>query len=78
MLPADVQDRDGAKGVLEKAKGRFRSLRLISADGGYAGALIEWVMPVAPNPVGAIARFAAINMFPRASSSELSATARSR
>ena len=41
---ADVQDRDGAKGVLEKANGRFRSLRLIWADGGYAGALIEWVM----------------------------------
>ena len=39
-----MQDRDGAKGVLEKANGRFRSLRLIWADGGYAGALIEWVM----------------------------------
>jgi putative transposase len=40
---ADVQDRDGAKGVLEKARARFSSLRLIWADGGYAGALIEWV-----------------------------------
>jgi len=39
---ADVQDRDGARGVLEAAKGRFRSLRLIWADGGYAGALVEW------------------------------------
>ena len=35
-------------------------------------------MPVAPKPVGAIARFAATSMFPRASSSEVSATARSR
>jgi putative transposase len=40
---ADVQDRDGAKGVLETAKGRFPSLQLIWADGGYAGALVEWV-----------------------------------
>jgi putative transposase len=41
--PADVQDRDGAKLVLDKARGLFPSLRLIWADGGYAGALIEWV-----------------------------------
>ena len=41
--PADVQDRDGAKLVLDKARGWFPSLRLIWADGGYAGALIEWV-----------------------------------
>ena len=41
--PADVQDRDGAKLVLEKIIGAFRRLRLIWADGGYAGRLIEWV-----------------------------------
>jgi len=40
---ADVQDRDGAKRVLEQARGRFPSLRLIWADGGYAGALVGWV-----------------------------------
>jgi len=40
--PADVQDRDGAKLVLEKARS-FPSFRLIWADGGNAGALIEWV-----------------------------------
>jgi putative transposase len=40
---ADVQDRDGAKLVLEKLKGRSPRLRLIWADGGYAGQLIEWV-----------------------------------
>ena len=40
---ADVQDRDGAKWVLEKAKALFPSLRLIWADGGYAGALVAWV-----------------------------------
>jgi putative transposase len=29
--------------VLEKAHGLFPSLRLVWADGGYAGALVEWV-----------------------------------
>ena len=41
--PADVQDRDGAKLVLEKVAHAFGRLRLIWADGGYAGRLIEWV-----------------------------------
>lgn len=40
---ASIQDRDGAKLVLEKAKGRFPRLQLIWADGGYAGKLVEWV-----------------------------------
>jgi putative transposase len=41
--PADIQDRDGAKLVLEKARGLFPALQLVWADGGYAGALINWV-----------------------------------
>jgi putative transposase len=40
---ANIQDRDGAKLVLEKARGTFPRLALIWADGGYAGKLIEWV-----------------------------------
>lgn len=40
---ASVQDRDGARQVLEHLRHRFTRLRLIWADGGYAGALIEWV-----------------------------------
>ena len=43
VTPASKQDRDGAKDVLLAAKGRFPRLRVIWADGGYAGALIEWV-----------------------------------
>lgn len=39
---ADIQDRDGAKLVLAKLVGHFPRLRLIWADGGYAGALVEW------------------------------------
>ena len=40
---ANIQDRDGAKLVLEKVKNTFSRLRLIWADGGYAGQLLEWV-----------------------------------
>jgi len=40
--PANIQDRDGAKLVLALLKGRFGRLKLIWADAGYAGKLIEW------------------------------------
>ncbi len=40
---AGIQDRDGAKLVLALLKDKFPRLRLIWADGGYAGTLIEWV-----------------------------------
>lgn len=43
---ANIQDRDGAKLVLSKAKKLFPKLRLIWADGGYAGKLIAWVASV--------------------------------
>ena len=42
--PADIQDRDGAKLVINKLVGRFPHLRLIWADAGYAGQLVDWVM----------------------------------
>ena len=41
--PADVQDRDGAKLVLARLAHSFSRLRLIWADGGYAGQLVGWV-----------------------------------
>ena len=40
---AGVQDRDGAKPVLEKLAHQFTRVRKIWADGGYAGALVSWV-----------------------------------
>ena len=43
---ANIQDRDGARIVLEKAKGKFPRLQLIWADGGYAGKLIDWVKQI--------------------------------
>jgi putative transposase len=39
---AAIQDRDGAKLVLERSRGRRPRLRLIWADGGYSGKLLTW------------------------------------
>ena len=39
---ASIQDRDGAKLVLEKVSTGFPRLKRIWADGGYAGKLIDW------------------------------------
>ena len=41
--PASIQDRDGAKLVLERLGGQFPRLQRIWADGGYAGQLLGWV-----------------------------------
>ena len=40
---ANIQDRDGAKRVLERLKHKLSRLRLSWADGAYAGHLLEWV-----------------------------------
>ena len=39
---ACIQDRDGAKLALAQLKGQFPRLKLIWADGGYAGQLVGW------------------------------------
>ncbi len=39
--PADVQDRDGARLVLQHLVGRFPRLQVIWADGAYGGKLVE-------------------------------------
>jgi putative transposase len=43
---ANIQDRDGAKLVLDKAKNLCPRLQLLWADGGYAGKLVGWVKTV--------------------------------
>ena len=53
---ASVQDRDGAKPVLEKLRGGFPRLRLIWAGGGYAGRLVEWVKERAGWTLGIVKR----------------------
>ena len=42
VLPADVQDRDAAKPLLKKVKGKLPRLEVIWADGAYA-AVVGWV-----------------------------------
>lgn len=39
---AGIQDRDGAKLVFERVRNRYAKLKLIWADGGYAGKLVAW------------------------------------
>lgn len=39
---ASVQDRDGAKIVIEKLKQCWQSIQVIFADGGYRGKLVQW------------------------------------
>jgi putative transposase len=40
---ASIQDRDGAKTVMENLRFRYTSIIKIFADGGYAGKLIDYV-----------------------------------
>jgi putative transposase len=40
--PASVQDRDGARPLLQAVLQCFGGLRKIWADSGYAGALVQW------------------------------------
>lgn len=40
---AGIQDRDGAKLVLERVQNDLPRLELIWADGGYGGKLVDWV-----------------------------------
>jgi putative transposase len=39
---ANIPDRDGGEEVLLKMVGRFGRLKLIWADGGYAGEFVAW------------------------------------
>jgi putative transposase len=43
VTAADVQDRDGARNLLSVLGSQSRRLRVIWADGAYAGGLPSWV-----------------------------------
>ena len=43
VTPANVSDKAGARGVLERVRGRLPRLRLIWADTNYGGTLPGWV-----------------------------------
>ncbi|MFJ6760988.1 MULTISPECIES: transposase [unclassified Streptomyces] len=42
VTAADVTDRDAACGMLERLRVRYRKIRLVWADGGYTGRLVDW------------------------------------
>lgn len=42
VTAASVQDRDGARPLLQHLAASFRRIRLVWADGGYAGKLLDW------------------------------------
>jgi transposase len=42
VTPASVQDRDGAKPLLEALRDYTPTIRKVWADGGYAGKLVDW------------------------------------
>jgi transposase len=42
VTAASVQDRDGARPLLTMLGASFRRVRLVWADGGYAGKLVDW------------------------------------
>jgi transposase len=44
VTAASVQDRDGARPLLEQLRASCERIRLIWADGGYAGKLVDWAL----------------------------------
>ena len=44
--PANIQDRDGARSVLQRCRGLSPRLRLVWADGGYGGKLVNWTYKI--------------------------------
>ena len=48
VTAASVPDRNGAKGVLEGLRHRFTRVRVIWADGAYAGDLAAWLWALRP------------------------------
>ena len=42
MHGANIQDRDGAKGVLQRSRSRLSFVELAYMDGGYTGLLVRW------------------------------------
>ncbi len=48
ITPAAVQDRDAAKGLIKVLVSLYGRLQVIWADGGYLGALVQWVKQLRP------------------------------
>src|SRR6266852_6105859 len=48
ITPAAVQDRQAAKSLIKVLLGLYGRLQVIWADGGYLGALVQWVKQLRP------------------------------
>ena len=48
ITPASVQDRDAAKSLIKFLVAMHGRLRIIWADGGYLGSLVQWVKQLRP------------------------------
>ncbi|AWK09563.1 IS5 family transposase [Streptomyces spongiicola] len=44
VTAADLQDRDAGVALLERVRSLFTRVRLVWADSGYAGALVDWAL----------------------------------
>ena len=48
ITSAAVQDRDAAKGLITLLMSMYQRVQIIWADGGYLGALVQWVKQLRP------------------------------
>lgn len=48
VTPASKQDRDAARPLIRRLVQTFARLQLVWADGGYLGALVDWVKQLRP------------------------------
>lgn len=48
VTPAAIQDRQAAKSLIQSLVSLFGRLQIIWADGGYLGALVQWVKQLRP------------------------------
>lgn len=48
ITPAATQDRDAAKGLIKLLVTMYSRVQVIWADGGYLGALVQWVKALRP------------------------------
>jgi transposase len=56
VTTASIQDRNGAHHLLALLRERFSAIRLIWADGGYAGLLLTWALKVLTLTVEVVTR----------------------
>jgi transposase len=63
ITSASVQDRDGARTLLDRLTMAMPSLSLLWADGGYAGKLVDWAEAVAHITVEIVRKPLGIKMF---------------